>query len=79
METPLAWDRPFDIKGNVTFTYDRANPLFDLGVLNDFQIFLSAVWRSGTRYTPTEIGWVPENPVTGVEDWRPIYERVEDP
>lgn len=79
VETPLAWDRPFDIKGNVTFTYDRANPLFDLGVFNDFQIFLSAVWRSGTRYTPTELVGYQRNPVTGVEDWRPIYERLDDP
>lgn len=79
VETPLAWDRPFDIKGNVTFTYDREDPLFDLGILNDFQMFLSAVWRSGTRYTPTELVGFQRNPVTGVEDWRPIYETVDDP
>lgn len=79
VETPLAWDRPFDIKGNVTFTYDRAEPLFDLGILNDFQMFLSAVWRSGTRYTPTELVGFQRNPVTGIEDWRPIYETVDDP
>lgn len=79
VETPLAWDRPFDIKGNVTFTYDRAEPLFDLGGLNDFQMFLSAIWRSGTRYTPMEYVGDQRNPVTGERDWRPIYERVDDP
>jgi len=79
VETPLAWDRPFDIKGNVTFTYDRANPLLDIGILNDFQVFLSAIWRSGTRYTPTELVGFQRNPVTGIEDWRPIYETVVDP
>ncbi len=79
VETPLAWDRPFDIKGNVTFTYDRAEPLFDLGPFNQFKMFLSAVWRSGTRYTPTEFVGFERNPVTGVRDWRPIYETVDDP
>ena len=79
VETPLAWDRPFDIKGNVTFTYDRNDPLLDLGILNQFQMFLSAVWRSGTRYTPNEFVGFQRNPVTGQEDWRPIYERVDDP
>lgn len=79
IETPLAWDRPFDIKGNITFTYDRDNPLLDLGPLNQFKIFLSAVWRSGTRYTPTELVGSARNPITGVRDWRPIYETVDDP
>lgn len=79
IETPLAWDRPFDIKGNVTFTYDKENPLFDLAPLNQFQMFLSAVWRSGTRYTPTELVGFQRNPVTGERDWRPIYEQVDDP
>lgn len=79
VETPLAWDRPFDIKGNITFTYDRANPLWDLGILNDFQLYLSAIWRSGTRYTPMEYVGEERNPVSGVNDWRPIYETVEDP
>ncbi len=79
IETPLAWDRPFDIKGNVTFTYDRDQPLFDVGPLNQFQMFLSAVWRSGTRYTPMELVGFERNPVTGEQNWRPIYERVDDP
>jgi outer membrane receptor protein involved in Fe transport len=79
VETPLPWDRPFDIKSSVTFTYDRRNPLFGLDPLNKLQLFLSAVWRSGTRYTPVEFRGFERNPVTGVEDWRPIYETVQDP
>ena len=79
VETPLAWDRPFDIKGNITFTYDRPEPLFDLAVLNDFQMYLSAIWRSGTRYTPVEKVGQERNPITGAQDWRPIYETVDDP
>ena len=64
VETPLAWDRPFDIKGNITFTYDRPQGLFGWSALNDFQIFLSGVWRSGTRYTPMEFIGLQRNPVT---------------
>ncbi|MFN1834819.1 TonB-dependent receptor [Balneola sp. MJW-20] len=79
VETPLAWDRPWDIKGNITFTYDRDEPLFDLAPLNQFRAFLSAVWRSGNRYTPYEFVGFSRNPVTGANDWRPIYERVQDP
>ena len=79
VETPLAWDRPFDIKGNITFTHDRPQGLFGWSALNDFQIFLSGVWRSGTRYTPMEFIGLQRNPVTGREDWRPNYERVVDP
>lgn len=79
IETPLAWDRPFDIKGNVTFTHARENGIFDSPALNNFQIFLSAVWRSGSRYTPYEQVGVERNPITGVENWRPIYEQVDDP
>lgn len=79
VETPLAWDRPFDIKGNVTFTYDRDNPLFDLEPLNQMSLFLSAVWRSGLRYTPYEFKGFTRNPATGEQNWRPNYERVNDP
>ncbi|MGF1670468.1 MAG: carboxypeptidase-like regulatory domain-containing protein [Balneolaceae bacterium] len=79
VETPLAWDRPWDIKGNVTFTYDRPNPLFNIGVLNQMQLFLSGTWRSGIRYTPHELVGFLRNPVTGEANWRPIYERVSDP
>ncbi len=79
IETPLAWDRPFDIKGNVTFTYDREKPLFGLKPLNQLQVFLSAVWRSGARYTPYELAGYERNPITGEEGWRPIYEINDDP
>lgn len=79
IETPLAWDRPFDIKGNITFTHARENGILDSPVLNDFQLFLSAVWRSGARYTPYERVGTERNPITGEENWRPIYEQVDDP
>lgn len=79
IETPLAWDRPFDIKGNITFTYDREKPMLDLGLLNQIQLFVSATWRSGSRYTPYEQKGFERNPITGTEDWRPIYEQVADP
>ncbi|MFY0696759.1 MAG: TonB-dependent receptor [Balneola sp.] len=79
IETPLAWDRPFDIKGNVTFTHARENGILDSPVLNNFQIFLSGVWRSGARYTPYERVGTERNPISGEENWRPIYEQVDDP
>ena len=80
VETPLAWDRPFDIKGNVTLRYDRDKGLLNSDVLNQFQVFLSAVWRSGTRYTPYEQTGFARNPITGEENsWRPIYEILDDP
>lgn len=79
IETPLAWDRPFDIKGNVTFTHARENGILDSPVLNNFQLFVSAVWRSGARYTPYERVGTERNPITGEENWRPIYEQVDDP
>lgn len=79
VETPLAWDRPWDIKGNLTLTYDRPEPLFGLAPLNQMRVFLSAVFRSGTRYTPQELQGFQRNPVTGENNWRPIYERVQDP
>lgn len=80
IETPLAWDRPWDIKGNIIFTWDRPNdPLFGLAPLNQFRLFLSGMYRSGIRYTPMVFRGNQRNPVTGVEDWRPIYERDPDP
>lgn len=79
VETPLAWDHPFDVKGNVTFTYDRKEGLFNLQPLNKFQLFLSGVWRSGIRYTPYTLAGFQRDPVTGAEGWRPIYARDPDP
>jgi len=79
VETPLAWDRPWDIKSNVTFTYDRSSPLFGLAALNQMQLFVSGTWRSGIRYTPHELRGFQRNPITGEPNWRPIYEQVSDP
>jgi outer membrane receptor protein involved in Fe transport len=80
IETPLAWDRPWDIKSNVTFTYDRRNdPLFNVNALNRMKLYLAATYRSGQRYTPYLYKGQERNPVTGVTDWRPIYEVNTDP
>jgi len=80
IETPLAWDRPIDIKSSMIFTWDRPNnPLFGLGPLNQFRFYLSGSYRSGIRYTPMEFRGNQRNPVTGEEDWRPVYERSNDP
>jgi len=79
IETPLAWDRPWDIKTNMTFTYDKSDPLFGIGAFNKMRMNLSAVWRSGIRYTPVIFRDFSTNPVTGALDWRPIYERDPDP
>ncbi len=80
IETPLAWDRPIDLKASLIFRWDRTNdPLFGVGFLNQFQIFLSGMYRSGLRYTPMIFQGNERNPITGEEDWRPIYERDTDP
>lgn len=79
VETPLAWDRPWDIKTNMTFTYDRKDPLFNISAFNKMRMNLSSVWRSGIRYTPVIFRGYATNPVTGANDWRPIYERDPDP
>lgn len=89
VETPLAWDRPIDLKGSVTYRYDEANPLFGVPGLNRFRAFLSGTFRSGQRYTPVEFVGYETNPFTGtrcdVDDertadcWRPVYERSADP
>lgn len=78
-ETPLAWDRPLDLKGSVTFTYDEDDPLLGIPGLNRMRLFLSSTFRSGQRYTPVEFQGRQVNPVTGDSDWRPIYETVQDP
>ncbi|PIQ62534.1 MAG: TonB-dependent receptor [Bacteroidetes bacterium CG12_big_fil_rev_8_21_14_0_65_60_17] len=78
-ETPLAWDRPVDIKASVTYSYDKASPLGGVPGLNKFRVFLSTTWRSGQRFTPVEFRGNQINPFTGEADWRPIYERVQDP
>ena len=78
-ETPLAWDRPLDIKANVTLTHDRERPLFGVPGLNDLKLYVSTTYRSGQRYTPVEFQGFDVNPFTGERDWRPVYETVSDP
>ena len=78
-ETPLAWDRPLDIKATLTFTHDRDQPLFGVPGLNRFRLYLATTFRSGQRYTPVEFIGNEVNPFTGERDWRPIYETVDDP
>jgi outer membrane receptor protein involved in Fe transport len=80
IETPLAWDRPWDVKSSLIFTWDRDNdPLFGLDPLNQFRVFLSGTFRSGLRYTPMIFSGNERNPVTGEQDWRPIYEQDPNP
>lgn len=80
IETPLAWDRPFDVKGSLIFTWNRENdPLFGLKPLNQFQAFLSGTFRSGMRYTPMIYRGNQRHPITGEQNWKPIYERDPDP
>ena len=79
IETPLAWDRPFDIKGSLIFTWDRENGLFDLDAFNNFKAYLSGTFRSGLRYTPMIYRGQERNPITGENNWRPIYEVDPDP
>ncbi len=78
-ETPLAWDRPLDIKASTTFSWDRENPLWGVPGLNRFQLYVSSTFRSGQRYTPVRFVGNEINPFTGESDWRPIYETVDDP
>ncbi len=78
-ETPLAWDRPLDLKASVTMTHDREQPLFGIPGLNRVQAYVSTTFRSGQRYTPVEFRGNEVNPFTGERDWRPIYERLSDP
>ncbi|NNE35301.1 MAG: TonB-dependent receptor, partial [Rhodothermales bacterium] len=78
-ETPLAWDRPVDLKVSTTFTHDRDRPLFGVPGLNRLKLYLAGTFRSGQRYTPVEFKGREVNPFTGDQDWRPIYERSQDP
>ncbi len=78
-ETPLAWDRPLDLKGSVTFSHDETRPLLGIPGLNRMRLFLSTTYRSGQRYTPVNFVGREINPITGAADWRPIYELDQDP
>ncbi len=77
-ETPLAWDRPLDIKASTIFTYDRPRSLFGVPGLNRFRVYVASTFRSGQRYTPVEFIDNEVNPFTGERDWRPIYTAVDD-
>ncbi len=78
-ETPLAWDRPIDLKVNTTFSHDSDRPLFGIPGLNRLKLYVAGTFRSGQRYTPVEFKGREVNPFTGEQDWRPIYERSQDP
>ncbi|MBT8401958.1 MAG: TonB-dependent receptor [Rhodothermia bacterium] len=78
-ETPLAWDRPFDFKTSVTLSHNRNRPFLGVPGLNNLKVYLAGTFRSGQRYTPVEFRGNEVNPFTGELDWRPIYERSQDP
>ncbi|NNF04673.1 MAG: outer membrane beta-barrel protein, partial [Rhodothermales bacterium] len=78
-ETPLAWDRPFDLKTSVTLRHFEDTPLFGAPGLNNVSLYLSSTIRSGQRYTPVVFRGNEVNPFTGELDWRPVYETVSDP
>lgn len=78
-ETPLAWDRPFDLKTNVTLRHFEEEPLFNIPGVNNVSLYLSSTVRSGQRYTPVVFRGNAVNPFSGEQDWRPIYEPVSDP
>ena len=77
-ETPLAWDRPLDVKASVTLSHDAERPWLGIPGLNRAKLFVQSVFRSGQRYTPVEFVGNERNPFTGARDWRPIYETVDD-
>ncbi|GAB5537056.1 MAG: hypothetical protein Rubg2KO_33050 [Rubricoccaceae bacterium] len=77
-ETPLAWDRPLDIKASMTLSHDADRPWLGIPGINRVKVFVQSVFRSGQRYTPVEFVGNERNPFTGERDWRPIYETVDD-
>lgn len=90
-ETPLAWDRPLDLKASVTLSHDEDRPWLGIPGLNRIQLYVSSTFRSGQRYTPVQLVGYEDNPLTPQNDpcpvdvadrtgcWRPIYETVNDP
>lgn len=78
-ETPLAWDRPLDVKWSVILTGDNERRLFGVPGTRRMRVFLSSTYRSGQRYTPVTFRGREINPFTGAADWRPVYETVADP
>lgn len=79
VETPLAWDRPLDLKANVLLSYDRERPWLGIPGANRFRVYLASTFRSGQRYTPVVFQGRERNPFTGENDWRPIYTVSSDP
>jgi hypothetical protein len=78
-ETPLAWDRPIDIKANITLSRGDGEPLWGIPGFKKFKFYVSTNYRSGRRFTPVVFVGNAQNPFTGDLDWRPIYETVSDP
>ena len=78
-ETPLAWDRPIDLKSSVTLSHDKERPVLGIPGLNRIRLYVAGTFRSGQRYTPVAFTGYQQNPITGERDWRPIYETVQDP
>lgn len=78
-ETPLAWDRPLDVKASMTLTRGDEKRLFGVPGTKNLRTFISTTYRSGQRYTPVVFKGNQINPFTDEADWRPIYETVQDP
>ena len=78
-ETPLAWDRPLDVKGSVLLTGNENTGLFSIPGTKRLRVYVTSTYRSGQRYTPVEFKGRQVNPFTGENDWRPVYETVSDP
>src|SRR5690606_39472793 len=52
VETPLAWDRPLDLKANVLFSYNRERPFPGVPGAHRLRLYLAPPFRSGQRYPP---------------------------
>ena len=69
-EQYLAWDRPWNIKGGITFAPDTTLKIGKIS-LDGFQVFLQTSYTSGYRYTPYEF--------EGYNDLgRPLYKELSD-
>ncbi len=79
VETPLAWDRPLDLKASVTFSRGSEAPLWGIPGLRRYRLYLATTFRSGQRYTPVVYTGQATNPITGERDWRPLYETAQAP
>jgi outer membrane receptor protein involved in Fe transport len=51
-ESYLIWDRPLQVSLNLNFTVPKDQPLFDVNVLQDMNLFVRVFYESGKRYTP---------------------------